>query len=225
MSGYEVGHQWGLERSTMKPYYCSECEEGLVGPARGKLAVDFRHESYELDGVDYLQCNHCGAISFTREQDRAIEIRAASEARAAQGLLTGEQIIQLRTYLNRLSQSDLEGILEVAPKTVTRWERGTVFQSHANDVLLRMIRTVAETEGLPSKYTRAELVGMLRDLPGLITRRAARIAAIEKPAAYVSDPRARRRQGQVDGRWSRVSRSQTQLDEAEGSTGDVSLAA
>ncbi|MHB0981097.1 MAG: type II TA system antitoxin MqsA family protein [Thermoleophilia bacterium] len=225
MSGYEVGDQRGRERSTMKPYYCSECEEGLVGPVRGKLAVDFRHESYELNGVDYLQCNHCGAISFTREQDRAIEIRAASEARAAQGLLTGEQIIQLRTYLNRLSQSDLEGILEVAPKTVTRWERGTVFQSHANDSLLRVIRTVAEMLDLPSKYTRAELVEILRDLPGLIGRRAAQVAAIEKPPAYVPEPRARSRRGQVGSGWSRVSRSQTHLEETEGSTGDVSLAA
>lgn len=207
----------------MKPHYCGECGEGLVGLVRGKLTVDFRSESYELDGVDYLQCKHCGAVSFTREQDRAIEVRAASEARVAQGLLTGEEILQLREYLNGLSQPDLEGILEVAPKTVTRWERGTVFQSRANDSLLRVIRTIAEMLDLPSRHPRAELVEILRDLPGLIGRHAAHVAAIEKPMAHVPKPRARRRE-QVDSGWSRA-KSVTQLDETEGSTGDVSLAA
>lgn len=140
----------------------------MVRPARGRLAVAVRDETYELADVDYLKCDACGAISFTREQDRTVEVRAASEARAARGLMTGPEITDLRHYLNDISQTDLEEILSMGPKTITRWERGTVFQSHANDALLRMIRVVAENLSLPSRLDRAQLVHALRDLPRLV---------------------------------------------------------
>jgi len=152
----------------MKPHVCSECEKGMVRLTRGRLAIDVRDEKYELDGVDYLRCDTCGAISFTREQDRIVEMRAASEARAAHGLMTGPEIAELRHYLNDISQTDLEEILSMGPKTITRWERGTVFQSHANDALLRIIRVVAESLSLPSRLDRVQLVHALRDLPRLV---------------------------------------------------------
>ena len=64
-------------------------------------------------------------------------------AREERGLLTPEEIRRLRTDLG-LRQQDLEGILGVGPKTVTRWEKGTVFQSAVADKFMRQIWTHPE---------------------------------------------------------------------------------
>ena len=43
-----------------------------------------------------------------------------------------------------LTQQSFEQLLGVGPKTVVRWERGTVFQNRATDSLLRVIRAFPE---------------------------------------------------------------------------------
>jgi DNA-binding transcriptional regulator YiaG len=48
----------------------------------------------------------------------------------------------LRRSSDSVVPSTFERVLRVGPKTVVRWERGTVFQNRATDTLLRMIRDV-----------------------------------------------------------------------------------
>lgn len=61
---------------------------------------------------------------------------AAARIRASEGLLTSDQIRAIRERL-ALSQAAFEQLLDVGPKTVVRWERGTVFQNRSTDALIR----------------------------------------------------------------------------------------
>jgi HTH-type transcriptional regulator/antitoxin MqsA len=66
-------------------------------------------------------------------------LRLASDViRRDEGLLLTEQIRQLREGLG-LSQRAFERLLGVGPKTVVRWEKGSVFQNRATDSLLRVV--------------------------------------------------------------------------------------
>jgi len=58
--------------------------------------------------------------------------------RAARGLLTPDEIRDLRRSLG-VAQAALERLLGVGPKTVVRWEKGTVFQSATADRLMRLL--------------------------------------------------------------------------------------
>jgi HTH-type transcriptional regulator/antitoxin MqsA len=60
-------------------------------------------------------------------------------------LLTAPQEIRdLRKRLG-LTQHAFEKLLGVGPKTVLRWEKGTVFQNRSTDSLLRVIDAVPDS--------------------------------------------------------------------------------
>lgn len=86
----------------------------------------------------FLRCSDCGEEYYLPGWlDRTMS-RVSTAIREREGLLQPEQIRQIREMYG-LSQRDFEKILGVGPKTVVRWERGTVFQSKAADSLLRLI--------------------------------------------------------------------------------------
>lgn len=58
----------------------------------------------------------------------AVLRRAADQIRDEEGLLGPHEIRAIRERY-RLSQADFERLLGTGPKTVTRWERGTVVQT------------------------------------------------------------------------------------------------
>ncbi len=55
-----------------------------------------------------------------------------------------QEIRDVRKRLG-LTQHAFEKLLGVGPKTVVRWERGTVFQNRSTDSLLRVIDVVPES--------------------------------------------------------------------------------
>jgi len=117
---------------------CETCGENSVIVTRDPLAVEFRDGSYTVMGFEYERCEACGERFFRAGQADAIQSAAAAVARTAQGLLTPEEIRALRKDLG-LTQLALERFLGVGAKTVTRWEKGTVFQGHTADKLMRLI--------------------------------------------------------------------------------------
>ncbi len=70
-------------------------------------------------------------------QMRAAQLALVAELRRQDDLLAPEAIRSIRLKFG-LTQSALETVLGVAPKTVVRWERGTVCQSRGVDQLLRL---------------------------------------------------------------------------------------
>ena len=117
---------------------CDECGRGhfatLVAPRR----VPFRGVEYMVADAEYEQCDVCGYVYFTHAQLAELQRKAATQARRDQGLLTPDEIKRLRAKLG-LKQTELEMILDVSPKTVTRWERGVVFQNRTADKFMRLL--------------------------------------------------------------------------------------
>jgi HTH-type transcriptional regulator/antitoxin MqsA len=72
-------------------------------------------------------------------------LRRASDAiRKEEGLLSSRAIRGIRAKLG-LTQHEFEKLLGVGPKTVVRWEKGTVFQNRSTDSLLRVIDALPES--------------------------------------------------------------------------------
>ncbi len=101
-----------------------------------------------------MRCSACGEAWYTHEQAMASSRARAAVLRKHAGLLTPDDIRALRDRFG-LSQAQLETVLGTGPKTVVRWEKGTVCQSRAADRLLRLLaatpenlRTLAQLSGV-----------------------------------------------------------------------------
>jgi HTH-type transcriptional regulator/antitoxin MqsA len=132
----------------MKPEQCFACgsdmklirEPATFEIGRRKAVVQ----------VERYRCAKCGEELYTPDQADAAQIASADEFRRQDGLLTPGAIKQIRAKYG-LTQSELEHLLGVGPKTVVRWERGTVFQNQATDKLLRVLAEVPEVYAYLSK--------------------------------------------------------------------------
>jgi HTH-type transcriptional regulator/antitoxin MqsA len=91
----------------------------------------------------YEHCTACGEDLIPAGELDALFRQAVSAERTEWGLLTSEEIVDLRLGLN-LTQARLEAVLGVGPKTVTRWENGTVRQSRIADTFMRVLRAHPE---------------------------------------------------------------------------------
>jgi HTH-type transcriptional regulator / antitoxin MqsA len=87
---------------------------------------------------EFQRCGHCGNEFYFPAQMRATQVRAAERIREQLGLISPERIRLLRSRL-RLTQHQLEKALDVGPKTVVRWERGTVLPSKTANRLLHLL--------------------------------------------------------------------------------------
>lgn len=109
-------------------------------------------EGAQLPYRDHLTvCGACGERFYTHQQALASDRARAGALRRHEGLLPPDEIRAIRARYG-LTQDALERLIRVGPKTVVRWERGTVCQSAAVDTLL----------------------GVLRDEPAAVARLAAR---------------------------------------------------
>lgn len=102
--------------------------------------VQIGHRSTMVD-AERWRCDSCGGEFFAPGQMEIAQRQGADNIRSERGLLTPEAIKDVREGF-RLSQAAFESLLGVGPKTVVRWERGTVFQNSATDALLRVLRDV-----------------------------------------------------------------------------------
>jgi len=105
-----------------------------------QIAIGNRKATVE---VERQRCEACDEVFYSKQQALAAQRAAAAKLREQEGLLTPDEIKQIRVGRG-LTQSDLERLLAVGPKTVVRWERGTVFQNSSTDQLLRVIRDVPQ---------------------------------------------------------------------------------
>lgn len=105
---------------------------------RGPREISVGRRQVTVDD-DYVRCSSCDEDFYMAGQLEELQRRASDQIREAEGLLTPGEIVALRKDLG-LSQTALEELLGVGPKTVIRWEKGTVFQSRAADRLLRLVK-------------------------------------------------------------------------------------
>ena len=115
---------------------------GRVARSRTVLAVKLRQRTIDLAG-DFERCSDCGEFFFGPGEVDDVQRRTAAIVRREEGLMQPEEIRALRTSLG-FTQDQFETLLGVGPKTVVRWEKGTVYQNKATDTLLRLVQNVPE---------------------------------------------------------------------------------
>ena len=121
---------------------CPECG-GAVSRGHHTFDVHVGRRTVTVAG-EYLRCEgECREIYFAPGEMDATMIRASDAIREEEGLLTPADIKAFRKRVG-LTQPQLEDLLGAGPKTVTRWEKGTVIQNGATDTLLRVLRDVPE---------------------------------------------------------------------------------
>lgn len=116
---------------------CPICD-GSMNLVRQRRPVAVGARSAEVED-EFLRCSECGEELYLPGQMDAAQMRASAAIREAEGLLQPDEIRALRQSLG-LSQTALERLIGAGPKTVVRWEKGTVFQQATADTLLRLLR-------------------------------------------------------------------------------------
>jgi len=91
----------------------------------------------------FFRCGECSEEFYLPGQMDVAQALASRKIREDEDLLQPEEIRRIRERLG-LTQADLETLLGTGPKTVVRWEKGTVFQNKATDSLLRIISELPE---------------------------------------------------------------------------------
>lgn len=121
----------------MFPRKCAECG-GEVRRSTEPIAVDVRGETVRVPGIEHGRCAVCGEEYLPLDAAERLQKEAVRRLKATRGLLSPEEIRAIRRSLS-MSQAEFEKLLGVGPKTVVRWENGTVFQSATADRLMRLI--------------------------------------------------------------------------------------
>jgi len=117
---------------------CAVCDSDRVKKIRRKFEARYNQMPVVVENVEMFRCEACGEEFFTPEQSRELSRQMKNRVREEQGLLSPEQIVEIRKRLG-LSQSDLEDLFGLGEKVVTRWETGRVVQGRTADVALRLL--------------------------------------------------------------------------------------
>jgi HTH-type transcriptional regulator/antitoxin MqsA len=124
------------------PEKCAECG-GSVVVSGDDVFFEVRGESVRVPGIEHGLCEQCADEYFSLEATERLQREAIRLSKHARGLLSPEEIRAIRHAL-ALSQVAFEDLLGVGPKTVVRWEKGTVYQSATADRLMRLTRAMPE---------------------------------------------------------------------------------
>lgn len=120
---------------------CYSCDSEAL-PVREPREVLICERAVTVES-EFMRCSGCGATFFRPGQADAMQRLAADQVRREHGLLAACEVKGLRERLG-LSQAALERLLGTAPRTVARWERGTVTQSSNADALMRLLMSNPE---------------------------------------------------------------------------------
>lgn len=121
---------------------CALCGGG-VPRVKTELSIPFPGREPVLVSRVLQTCTDCGESYLEPGDIDAVHRAAADIVREREGLLSPEEIRELRESL-QLSQAAFERLIGAGAKTVVRWERGTIFQSKVTDTLMRVLRAVPE---------------------------------------------------------------------------------
>lgn len=102
------------------------------------------------------RCQECGEVYYSGGQLEAAQRDAASVVRSRCNALDPAAIKEIRDDLG-LSQPTFEALIGAGPKTVIRWERGTVVPNATANLLLLAVRDVSGMASYLAKLHNVEL--------------------------------------------------------------------
>ena len=122
----------------MSTVVCPVCGNNNALLEKGSFDAIYNQIPVHLDGVEMVECPRCGESTLTPEESKDVSKRVKYFVRVQLSLLQPEEIVSIRQRYG-LSQEELERLLGLGKKVVTRWERGVVLQGQAADVVLRLM--------------------------------------------------------------------------------------
>jgi len=144
---------------------CPICDGSALAVSEERDVQIGKRTARVLD--EFFRCGVCGEEFYLPGQMTATQQRASARIREEEGLLAPSEIRALREDLG-LTQHAFEALLGVGPKTVVRWERGTVFQNRATDALLRVLREFPEAAAFLAERGGVELRPLTHRWGGLL---------------------------------------------------------
>jgi len=125
----------------MKPTACHVCGAKTSRAVTRPFTTSYDGVPVRLDDVEMHECSTCGERTLSPDQLKAVSQRIKGIVRERENLLSPETIVAIRKR-HKLTQPQLEGLLGVGRKVVTRWEHGTVVPAPTVDLVLRLIDRV-----------------------------------------------------------------------------------
>lgn len=132
---------------------CTLCGEGHFRRKEGVEVLEYKglRESVQ---VVLFECDVCDEGSFyAKESEKELDSRFTEMRRRVEGLLSASDMRALRKKLD-LTQEELSRLIKMDPKTIARYESGSVLQSKSADQLLRLIMTIADQPALLSAFAK-----------------------------------------------------------------------
>lgn len=122
----------------MKAQKCPICGAGSLKKEVKTETFTYKGESKDIPNYITWSCSECGEAIVDNESLKASGKILKDFQREVDGLLTGQQIKNVRTKLG-LTQTQLAHIIGGGLKSVARYEAGQVCQSKGMDNLLRIL--------------------------------------------------------------------------------------
>jgi len=150
---------------------CNKCDSTKITQTSDTELNTYKGTEYSVD-IEYSVCNSCNREFLTKTQIIANEAKVREIKKEIEGLLSSEEIKEIRTSLN-LSQTDASLVFGGGQNAFSKYERAEVSQSQAMDKLLRLASS--------SRYVYTKLLA-LSD----IENKAQVIASIDMPISLAS---------------------------------------
>jgi putative zinc finger/helix-turn-helix YgiT family protein len=110
---------------------CFNCERADLQPADIQLAGTVRGDVYPVR-MRGLRCPNCGYETIEGSDTPEFSRLLADEYRRAHGLLTSQQIVELRNKLG-MTQVEFANHVGVSIASLKRWELGKIQEQASND--------------------------------------------------------------------------------------------
>jgi putative zinc finger/helix-turn-helix YgiT family protein len=145
---------------------CVVCGKGQMVPTQGIKTVTTDDGVILEYAVEHDQCDNCGETEYTHDQSLGASRARAGVLRNHSGFLAPNEIREIRERYG-LTQRQLEQIMGTGIKTAVRWENGTVCQSRAADLLLRLLAADARNLHLVASFSPDPVVAQQYALPAV----------------------------------------------------------
>lgn len=116
---------------------CPACQNGKLDKIIKDIDLTYKKKKKVLKSKKVFICEVCDFEGLTKNTSRDIEKTLTDFRRDVDGLLSGEQLKQVREMLG-LNKKNMAWLLHVNAKTVGRYENGKITQSHQVDRLYRV---------------------------------------------------------------------------------------
>jgi putative zinc finger/helix-turn-helix YgiT family protein len=117
---------------------CINCEKAELRPSMVKLAGIVRSEPYWVE-MQGLKCPNCGYNTVDASGMTEFSRLLSDEYRRTHGLLTSDQITELRKKFG-MNQQRFADHIGVGVASIKRWELGKIQDNRSNDLILERTR-------------------------------------------------------------------------------------